>query len=128
MPIPYSGRLAMACMLVLTGTGHFLFTEGMMLMLPEYIPARKAIVLFTGIFEFAAALMLLIPKYRVVTGWVLIVFFVLALPCNIYAAIHNADLHTATYDGAGLPYLWFRIPLQLFFIAWVCLFILKKNT
>ncbi|MGS2760692.1 DoxX family protein [Sinomicrobium sp. M5D2P9] len=120
-----SGRIAMAFMLILTGTGHFLFTEGMALMLPGFIPAKEAVVLITGVLEIIAAIALLIPFFPVLTGWLLIVFFLLILPSNIYAAIHHVNLKTATYDGEGLSYLWFRVPLQIFFIAWVYFFIVR---
>jgi len=53
-------------------------------------------------------------------------FFVLILPANIHAAIHHVNLETATNDGNGLNYLWFRIPLQVFYIAWVYFFAVKN--
>ena len=28
------------------------------------------------------------------------------------------DYQKATYDGNGLTYLWFRVPLQILFILW----------
>ncbi len=122
-----SGRVAMACMLVLTGTGHFLFTKGMVLMLPDFIPAREAVVLVTGILEIVAAVALLSSFVPVLTGWLLIIFFLLILPSNIYAAIHHVNLKTATYDGAGPLYLWFRVPLQLLYTGWVYFFIVRHK-
>ncbi|MGS2741200.1 DoxX family protein [Sinomicrobium sp. M5D2P17] len=122
-----SGRVAMAFMLILTGTGHFLFTEGMALMLPDFIPAKETVVLVTGVLEIIAAVALLIPFVPVLTGWLLIVFFLLILPSNIYAAMHHVNLKTATHDGEGPLYLWFRVPLQLFFIAWVYFFIVRNK-
>jgi hypothetical protein len=44
------------------------------------------------------------------------------LSANINAAIHKVDYEKATYEGPGISYLWFRIPLQLLFIAWVAYF------
>ncbi|MEJ7737273.1 MAG: hypothetical protein WKF97_07600 [Chitinophagaceae bacterium] len=33
-----AGRIAMAVMLIFTGTGHFFYTEGMIMMLPPFVP------------------------------------------------------------------------------------------
>lgn len=116
-----SGRIAMSAMLVLTAVGHFLFTKGMAMMLPDFVPYRIELVYLTGFIELAAAIGLLLPKYSKTTAWLLIVFFIFLLPANIYAAMHHVNLQTAAFDGSGPEYLWFRIPLQLFFIVWVYL-------
>ena len=124
--ISFAGRIAMSVMLLFTALGHFLYPEGMVLMLPDFIPFKKAMIYLTGCIEIAAANGLLIPRLRKLTGWLLIIFFILILPANIHAAIHQVNLETATNDGNGLNYLWFRIPLQLFFIGWVYLFAVKN--
>jgi uncharacterized membrane protein len=118
-----SGRIAMAAMLVLTAVGHFKFTDGMVMMLPPFIPAKKLMVLFTSVIEIAAAVGLLTSFYQL-TCKLLIIFFVLILPANIYGAIKNVNLEKADYSGDGLKYLWFRIPLQLLFITWVAALLL----
>ena len=117
-----AGNIAMACMLLFTATGHFLYGKGMALMIPDFIPVKEEIVLFTGLLEIAAAIGLLIPKLRSLTGFLLIIFFFMILPANIYAAVRNLDYEKAAYTGSGVGYLWFRIPLQLFFIVWVFYF------
>ena len=69
--------------------------------------------------EIAAAIGLFIPSVRIFKAWLLIVFFVFILPANIYAAIKHLDYQKGTFDGSGLTYLWFRVPLQILFIVWV---------
>ena len=123
--INVSGRAAMSLMLVFTAIGHFKFTDGMAMMLPSFIPVKKQIVLATGIIEILAAIGLLVPSTIKITGILLIIFFVMILPANIYAAIKKVDLEKANYTGTGINYLWFRIPEQLLFIFWVYLFALK---
>lgn len=115
----FSGRIAMSVMLVFTAIAHFTFTKGMEMMLPSFIPFKALVVYITGIIELAAAIGLLIPSLRIITGWLLVIFFILILPANIQAAIQHIDYQTGTYQGNGVMYLWFRVPLQLFFIAWV---------
>ncbi len=122
-----SGRIAMSVMLVFTAIAHFAYTEGMAMMLPEFIPYKNFIVYFTGIVELAAAIGLLLPKYKKLTARLLIIFFVLILPANIYAAMHQVNYQTGSYDGKGLDYLWLRIPVQIFYILWTWFFAIRKQ-
>lgn len=119
-------RIAMSVMLLFTAVAHFKFDQGMSMMIPDFIPYRLKIVHLTGIIEIAAAIGLMVPNIKLITSWLLIAFFILILPANIYAAIHKIDYQKATHDGDGLNYLWFRIPLQLLFIVWVYFSSIKK--
>ena len=121
----WSGRMAMSAMLVFTAIAHFAFTKGMTMMLPDFIPNKTAVVYLTGLIEIAAATGLFIPGLRVLTAWLLIIFFILILPANIYAAVKNIDYQKGTSEGNGLTYLWFRIPLQMLFIIWTYLSAIK---
>jgi uncharacterized membrane protein len=120
-----SARIAMSAMLLTTGIAHFVFVKGFLLMLPDFIPCKPESIYFTGVVELIAAIGLLLSKYKTITGWLLIVFLVLIIPSNIYAAIKHVNLENATFDGNGPGYLWFRIPLQIFFIAWIYLSCIK---
>ena len=115
------GRMAMSAMLLFTAVGHFAFTKGMAMMLPDFISYKTEIVYLTGVIEIAAAIGLFIPNYRRITAWLLIVFFIMVLPANIYAALKQIDYQKGTFDGSGLAYLWFRIPLQILVIIWTYL-------
>jgi uncharacterized membrane protein len=108
-------------MLLVTAIAHFFFVDGMALMMPDFIPLKKLCVYITGVLELLAAIFLLIPKYRRITGWLLILFFVILTPFNIYAAIKHVDMEKVDFSGDGPTYLWYRIPLQAFFIVWVYL-------
>jgi len=116
-----SARIAMSIMLCFTAIGHFAFTKGMSMMIPQFIPFKTNLVYLTGLFEIILAIGLLIPKFKVISGWTLIIFLVLMLPANIYASIHHINYQKGTFDGHGLSYLWFRIPLQILFIVWAYL-------
>jgi uncharacterized membrane protein len=117
-----SGNIAMCAMLQFTALGHFKFPEGMKLMIPPFIPFKKTMVLLTGLMEIAAGIALLFPITRYATGIFLILFFIALLPANIYAANRHLDYQKGTYDGKGPEYLWFRILMQVFLIAWVLYF------
>ncbi len=114
-----AARIAMSAMLLFTAIGHFAFTNGMAMMLPSFVSYKTEVVYLTGVIEIAAAIGLFIPSVRIFKAWLLIVFFVFILPANIYAAIKHLDYQKGTFDGSGLTYLWFRVPLQILFIVWV---------
>ncbi len=113
-----SARIALSMMLCFTAIGHFVYTNGMAIMMPEFIPFRKNLVYLTGLLEIVFAMALLVPKFQVITGWAILIFLILVLPINIYASINTINYQKGTFDGPGLSYLWFRIPLQILFIIW----------
>ena len=115
----------MAAMLAFTALGHFLYSKGMAMMLPVGIPAREGAIYLSGVIEIGAAVGLLIPWHKATTGWLLIVFFLLVLPANIYAAVKKVNYQKGTSDGNGPGYLWFRVPLQILFIVWTYLCAIK---
>lgn len=113
-----AGRIALSAMLAFTAVAHFVFTKGMAMMLPDFIPYKTETVYITGVIEIVAAVGLIIPSFRVITAWLLVAFFMLILPANIYAAIRLIDYQKGSFTGSGPVYLWFRIPLQILFILW----------
>lgn len=116
---PLPARISMAAMLLFTSIAHFAFTRGMEMMLPGWIPFKKFAVYLTGVIEVVAAVALLLPAYYKVAGWFLIFFFILLLPANIFASMKKVDYQKGDYSGNGLGYLWFRVPLQVFFGVWI---------
>ncbi len=122
-----SGRIAFAFMLLFTAIGHFVFTYGMSKMIPDFIPNKIFIVYTTGFIEVLFAIGILIPKYQKYVAAGVVVFLILMLPANVKAASNHLNYQTGEQNGNGLNYLWFRIPLQIFFILWVYFFAFKKN-
>ncbi|MGV3768352.1 MAG: hypothetical protein ACO1NW_19645 [Chitinophagaceae bacterium] len=122
-----AARIGMSAMLVFTAVGHIMYTKGMEMMIPAFIPAKTAMVYGTGIMELLAATGLLIPQFRVLTAWLLIVFFVLVLPANVLAALKQVNYQKGDFSGAGPSYLWFRVPLQVLFIVWTYLCSIKAG-
>lgn len=122
-----SGRIAMSIMLIFTSIGHFAFSKGMILMIPDFIPFKKTLVYFTGIVEAVAAIGILVHSLQDITAVLLIIFFILIIPANINAAIKHVDFQKANNEGSGINYLWFRIPLQVLFIAWTYFFVIYAN-
>lgn len=121
-----AGRIAMAVMLLFTAMGHFVFRKGMAMMIPKLIPYKSEIIFLTGVIEIMAAIGLLISNLSFITAWLLIAFLILILPANVYAAANKIDYQKGTFDGKGLSYLCLRIPLQIFYIVWVYIFMIHK--
>lgn len=119
---PTCAAYALAAMLVLTGTTHFLPdalaggpvpTHGDFVpMVPPFVPFPGFQVYLTGVLELLGALGLVLTRTRRVAGVGLVALFVVLLPANIYAAI--ADI---AFNGAPATPLWFRIPEQLLYIV-----------
>ncbi|MDQ3292207.1 MAG: DoxX family membrane protein [Bacteroidota bacterium] len=120
--VALAGRMAMFAMLLFTGTSHFYFSKGMVLTMPDFLPAKLELVYATGILEILLGIGLLIERTRKISSLLLILFLITVLPANIVAAMKHVDIPNADFTGPGLSYLWFRIPLQLFFIGWVYVF------
>jgi len=119
-----AARIAMAVMLFFTAMGHFVFTRGMVMMVPAFVPFKRGMVYFTGIAEIAGGVVLLLNHWYGIAALLLILLFMLMLPANVYAAFHRVNYEKGTLDGKGPAYLWFRVPLQAFFIAWIYFLIL----
>jgi uncharacterized membrane protein len=123
-----AGNIAMAAMLVFTAIGHFVFWQGMVMMVPQMFPAKKMLVYLTGVLEILFAIGLCITATRRLSADLLILFFLIVLPANINSAQKSVDYQKASFDGKGMGYLWLRIPLQIIFIFWTAYFgiILKQ--
>ncbi len=117
------GRISLALLFVFTGFGHFVKTEPMMQMLPEWVPSREAIVYVTGAIEFSAAFGLLVAKFSQLTGKLLIAFLILVFPANVYAAYAGGEIGGG---DMGPAYLFIRTPVQLIVIWWAYWFAVRR--
>ncbi|UXI00005.1 hypothetical protein [Photobacterium sp. TY1-4] len=102
--------------------GHGVETQGMVAMLPPWLPVRLELVYATGLLELVIAAGLLIPRFRIRTAQLAIGVFVIFFPANIYAAMHQVGLGGHQW---GPVYLLLRAPLQCILIAWAYYFCLK---
>lgn len=95
--------------------GHFVQTNGMVEMLPQWVPMRLPLVYVTGVLEVAIAIALFIPAYQSIASQLAIAVFVAFFPANIYAALNGVGLGGHQW---GPVYLLIRGPLQIVLIAW----------
>lgn len=95
--------------------GHFVKTEGMIAMLPNWVPFKTAVIYITGIWEILLAVGMLSKTYRnwalKLAAFTLVLFFT----SNIYAALNYTGLGGHQW---GPVYLLVRTPLQLLLVGW----------
>lgn len=95
--------------------GHAVKTDGMVEMLPSWVPFRVLVIYLTGILELLIGIALCFPRYQVNAASVAIAVLILFFPANIYASINSIGLGGHQW---GAVYLLIRLPLQLILIAW----------
>ena len=84
---PFSGCIAMRVMLIFTSSAHLFFVKGMAMMIAPFIHFKKQLVWLTGILELMGGISLLFVASQANAAVGLMIFFLLMLPANIYAAI-----------------------------------------
>lgn len=107
-------RYALAAMFAFTALSHFLprTRADLVRMVPPTLPAPGALVTVTGLLELAGAVGLLWPPLVRAAALALAALLVALFPANVHAA--RAGLQVA---GRPAMSLWWRVPLQLFWIA-----------
>jgi uncharacterized membrane protein len=117
---PVAAAHAMAVMLVLTASAHFVPASvtvmpnhaDMVRMVPPFLPYADALVYVTGVLELLGAVGLVITATRRPAALALAALFVGLLPANIHAAV----AHVPFAGGEATP-LWQRIPEQVLYLA-----------
>lgn len=106
-------RFAFAAMFVFTAVSHVhpKTRPDLIRMVPPAFPSPASLVTLTGVLELAGAIGLLWPRTTATAAWGLIVLLVAMFPANVYAARSGIGV-----AGRGASALWWRMPLQLFWI------------
>ncbi len=120
----FIGRAALSVMLIVTGSAHFAAPDLMIAMMPDVMPVKREVVYLTGVLEFLAVIGLLIDRLSKLTAIMLIIFFICILPANIVGSFKQVEIGGMEN---GPAYLYFRIPLQIFFILWTYYFGIRIN-
>ncbi len=104
--------------------GHIANTEGMVEMLPMWVPFRLSIIYLTGVLELLIGIALFLPKFQINAAKAAIIVFIVFFPANIYAALNSVGLGGHQW---GPVYLLIRFPLQLILIVWTYFLCLKSH-
>jgi uncharacterized membrane protein len=110
-----AARLGMAAAMVFAGVAHWTMPTPFIQHLPSWVPAPETLILLTGGIEVALGAALLTGRpWRRLAGLALAAYLVAVFPSNVYVAI--AAVEVEGQPGGWYP--WFRLPLQVLFIAW----------
>jgi uncharacterized membrane protein len=82
-------RAVMAAFYGLAGTAHFVLTDKFLLIVPDWVPFAREVILFTGACEIAGAVALLVRR---AAGVMLALYAVCVFPANIRHAVDRIQL------------------------------------
>jgi uncharacterized membrane protein len=86
-------RWSMAALYLLAGIAHLTLTDKFLLIVPDWVPFPRAVVLATGICEIAGGVALAGTRFRRLAGIMLALYAVCVFPANVKHAL----------DGISLP-------------------------
>jgi uncharacterized membrane protein len=108
-----AARIGLAVMFLFTAGSHFSSLKyDLAAMIPPPLTGALGVIYVTGALEAAGAVGLLIARLRRQAAWGLLALLIGLFPANVYAALTGVTL-----SGAAATPLWFRAPLQLFWMA-----------
>jgi uncharacterized membrane protein len=100
---------------VVAGALHFKRTRWYVAIMPDYLPAHRALVYASGVAEMAGGAGLMVPATRRPAGWWLIATLIAIFPANVWMAQHPERYRVP----GGRATLIARLPLQAVCIALV---------
>ena len=106
-------KLVMAAFYVLSGVNHFRSPEFYLNLMPAYLPAHEAAVVWSGVAEIGLGLLLLWPRRQWLAAWGIIAMLIAFLPVHVHMVV-NSHLYPETPVGC----LWLRFPMQALLVAW----------
>jgi uncharacterized membrane protein len=108
-----AARVGLAVMFLFTAAAHFgsLKTD-FAAMIPPPLTGQLWVIYTTGVLEAAGAIGLLIPRTRRIAAICLALLLLAMFPANVYAALRDVPIR-----GAAASSLWWRTPLQVFWLA-----------
>lgn len=82
-------RIVLAAIYLAAGVGHLLRPDTFLLIVPDWVPAPRAVILITGVCEIAGALALLTTRWRRIAGIMFAIYAVCVFPANIKHAVEH---------------------------------------
>ena len=101
-------RALVGPLFVVAGALHFTRTRWYEAIMPDYLPAHRALVYASGAAEIAGGAGLMVPAARRAAGWWLIATLVAIFPANVWMAQHPERYRVpggraALYRAPALP-------------------------
>jgi uncharacterized membrane protein len=104
-------RYLLAVIMIAAGILHFARPEKFAAIVPDWLPAHRALVAVSGFFEIAGGVGLLIRRVRRAAAWGLVALFLAVFPASV-----NMALNKILIDNPWI--LWGRLPFQAVLVAW----------
>lgn len=113
------GRLALATILLVAGTGHFRSTADFRAQVPPFLPAPDVIIWVSGVIELLLALGLLFLRgqRRAQVGLAAAVFFIIIFPGNLSQYFTHSAAFGLDTDGSRAIRLLFQ-PVLVALALW----------
>ncbi|MCU0891924.1 MAG: DoxX family protein [Sandarakinorhabdus sp.] len=93
-------RLLLAVAYFAVGIVHLKSPEGFLPIMPDWVPAPRAVVIGTGLAEIAGAIGLMVPRLRRAAAWGLAAYAVCVFPANIKHAVEGVPVSGVTLGWA----------------------------
>lgn len=121
-----SARNILIFILFTAGLAHFVFPEEFSHSIPEIIGMPYFWIYLTGVIEFLAIVGLLSRKYKLITSYLLILYFLALLPAHFEMVINNG----AIFGLQNKTFFIVRIFMQIIpiFLAWRAIGITDINS
>ena len=100
---------------IFAGLMHFVIPRAYESIVPDYLPAHRALVYASGVAEIAGGVGVLHTRTRRMGSWLSIGTLIAVFPANVHMALHP-DRYPKIRGGR--PALIARLPLQALFMAW----------
>lgn len=107
-------RVLLAIAMIGVGIMHFTHTVFFERIIPEWLPAHRALALVSGAAEILLGVTIVPPQTRKLASYGLVALYVAVFPANINMLVHHDTL------APDMP-VWglaARLPMQVVFIAW----------
>jgi uncharacterized membrane protein len=82
-------RLLLAIAYAAVGVAHLNNPDGFLPIMPDFVPFKRDVVIWTGVAEIAGAIGLLVPRLRRAAAWGLAAYAVCVFPANIKHAVEG---------------------------------------
>ncbi len=107
------GRMLLGLTYVGAGVAHFALTKTFAAIVPDYLPAHRALVVASGVMAIAGGVGVLVPATRRPAAWGILAWLIAVYPANLWMV-----QRAMRYRPIPEWMLWARLPLQLPMIWW----------
>ncbi len=101
-------RWLMAAFYLVAGIGHLLRPDTFLLIVPDWVPFPREVIILTGLCELAGSFALLTTRWRALAGIMLALYALCVWPANIKHALEGISLppipDTWWYHGPRLAF------------------------